>query len=37
MALGGWESDAMLRRYASTTANDRALEQARKIALGDKL
>lgn len=37
MALGGWESDAMLRRYASTTANDRAIEQARKLALGDKL
>lgn len=37
MALGGWESDAMLRRYASTTATERAIEQARKIALGDKL
>jgi integrase len=37
MALGGWESDAMLRSYASTTANERAIEQARKIALGDKL
>jgi site-specific recombinase XerD len=37
MALGGWESDAMLRRYASTTENDRAIEQARKISLGDKL
>jgi integrase/recombinase XerC len=37
MALGGWESDAMLRRYASTTANERAIDQARKIALGDKL
>lgn len=37
MALGGWESDRMLRRYASTTANARALAQAREIALGDKL
>lgn len=37
MALGGWESDAMLRRYASTTANERALDQARKVGLGDKL
>ena len=37
MALGGWRSDAMLRRYASSTANARALEAAQKIALGDKL
>jgi site-specific recombinase XerD len=37
MALGGWRSDAMLRRYASSTANARALEAARDIALGDKL
>lgn len=37
MALGGWESDRMLRRYASTTANSRALAKAREIALGDKL
>lgn len=37
MALGGWESDRMLRRYASTTANARALTRAREIALGDKL
>jgi site-specific recombinase XerD len=37
MALGGWRSDAMLRRYASSTANARALESAQKIALGDKL
>lgn len=37
MALGGWESDRMLRRYASTTANSRAIAKAREIALGDKL
>jgi site-specific recombinase XerD len=37
MALGGWRSDAMLRRYASSTANARALEKAREIALGDEL
>jgi site-specific recombinase XerD len=37
MALGGWESDAMLRRYASSAANERALEHAAKIGLGDKL
>lgn len=37
MQLGGWRSDAMLRRYASSTANARALESARTISLGDKL
>lgn len=37
MQLGGWRSDAMLRRYASSTANARALDSARTIALGDKL
>ncbi len=37
MALGGWDSDRMLLRYASTTANARALAKAREIALGDKL
>ena len=37
MAIGGWSSDAMLRRYASSTANERAIEHAAKIGLGDKL
>jgi site-specific recombinase XerD len=37
MAIGGWSSDAMLRRYASNTANERAIEHAAKIGLGDKL
>ena len=37
MALGGWSSDAMLRRYASSTGNERAIEHAAKIGLGDKL
>lgn len=37
MTLGGWRSPTMLRRYASTTANERALEASRKMALGDKL
>jgi site-specific recombinase XerD len=37
MQLGGWRSPAMLRRYASTTANERAIEASRKVALGDKL
>lgn len=36
MAIGGWSSDAMLRRYASSTANERAIEHAAKIGLGDK-
>ena len=37
MSLGGWSSDAMLRRYASTSANDRAIDHARKIGFGDEL
>lgn len=37
MQLGGWRSDAMLRRYASSTANARALDSAREMKLGDKL
>jgi site-specific recombinase XerD len=37
MEAGGWSSDAMLRRYAATTRQDRALEAMRKIGLGDKL
>ena len=37
MAAGGWTSDAMLRRYASTTRDERAIDAMRKIGLGDKL
>lgn len=37
MAKRGWDSPAMLRRYASTTANERMIEASRKHALGDKL
>ncbi len=37
MSKRGWDSAAMLRRYASTTANQRAIEASRKLALGDKL
>ncbi len=37
MALGGWESDAMLRRYASTAATARAIEAARRVKLGDQV
>jgi len=37
MSKRGWDSPAMLRRYASTTANARAIAASRKLALGDKL
>lgn len=37
MSKRGWDSPAMLRRYASTTANERAIAASRKLALGDKL
>jgi site-specific recombinase XerD len=37
MAKRGWDSPAMLRRYASTTANARMIEASRKLGLGDKL
>lgn len=37
MSKRGWDSPAMLRRYASTTANARAIEASRKLGLGDKL
>jgi integrase/recombinase XerC len=33
----GWDSSAMLRRYASTTATERAIAASRKLGLGDKL
>lgn len=37
MSKRGWDSPAMLRRYASTTANERSIAASRKLALGDKL
>ena len=37
MAKRGWDSPAMLRRYASTTANERMNEATRKLGLGDKV
>jgi site-specific recombinase XerD len=37
MSKRGWDSPAMLRRYASTTANERAIEASRRLGLGDKL
>lgn len=37
MSKRGWDSPAMLRRYASSTANERAIAASRKLGLGDKL
>ena len=37
MSKPGWDAPAMLRRYASSTANERAIAASRKLALGDKL
>jgi site-specific recombinase XerD len=37
MTKRGWDSPAMLRRYASTTATERSIEASRRLGLGDKL
>jgi site-specific recombinase XerD len=37
MSKRGWDSPAMLRRYASSTANERAIAASRKLGLGDRL
>ena len=37
MSKRGWDSPAMLRRYASSTANERAIASSRRLAIGDKL
>ena len=37
MTKRGWDSPSMVRRYASSTANERAIAATRKLAVGDKL
>lgn len=37
MRLAGWTSDAMLDRYGSSTADERAREAFKKLRLGDRL
>ncbi|MGO9179628.1 MAG: hypothetical protein ACLQHS_10250 [Candidatus Limnocylindrales bacterium] len=37
MTLGGWKSSAMLRRHASTGKTERALDGAKRAAVGDTL
>jgi hypothetical protein len=37
MTLAGWRSREMLRRYAASTATERALEAAKRHGLADRL
>jgi site-specific recombinase XerD len=37
MTLAGWRSREMLRRYAASTATERALEAAKRVGLADRL
>lgn len=37
MRIAGWRSDQMLRRYAASTATERALQAARRVGLGTKI
>jgi hypothetical protein len=35
MSLAGWKDGAMLRRYAAAAAGEQAIEEARRLNLGD--
>ena len=34
MAVAGWSDRSMLDRYVADTANERAIEEARRLGLG---
>lgn len=37
MRIAGWRSPQMLRRYASSAAQERALAAARKVGIGNRI
>jgi integrase/recombinase XerD len=37
MAVAGWRSRTMLHRYAASAAGERAIDEARRLSLGDRL